>query len=152
MHLDKFLSKAYTARTETVPVPELADYFDDGEPAVWEIRGLTAAELAKTKNANDKAETFRALLGAMANNEEKTEGIAKALGILDEDVPEDINRRIESLIIGSLNPVIEPGMRDVIVKLSETHPVVFYNLSNKIDSLTGQGHEPGKRKPSGQTR
>ena len=152
MDVNKFLTQAYSARTEDVQVPELAQFFADDEEAVWTIRGLTSAELAKTKDAHDRADTMRAMLGAMASGEEKGEAIANMMGLIDEDVPEDINRRIESLVIGSVSPELSSDARDVVVKLSETHPVTFYNLTNKIDSLTGQGHEPGKRKPSGQKK
>ena len=43
-------------------------------------------------------------------------------------------------------------LRDVAVRLVENFPTVFWNLTNKILSLTGQGAELGKPKPSGKTR
>jgi len=39
----------------------------------------------------------------------------------------------------------------VAVKLAETFPTVFYQLTNAITNLTGQGAEVGKPKRSGKT-
>ena len=149
MDTSKFLNQKYTARTEDVPVPELAVFFGD-DKAVWTIRGLTAAELAKTKDAYDRTETARAIIDAMAaDGSEKAEGIKKMLGLMDSDVPQDVTRRIESLTIGTVTEDNYDQTREVAVKLSEVYPVTFYNLTNKIDALTGQGYEPGKSKASG---
>ena len=151
MDTAKFLKQKFTARTEDVPVPELADFFGEEAP-VWTIRGLTATELAKCKAAFDRTETARAIIDAMSTDGEKSEGIKQALGLMDKDVPHDISRRIETLAIGSVSPEIGESNRDVAVKLSEVHPVTFYNLTNKIDGLTGQGYEPGKPKASGKNK
>lgn len=152
MDINKFLTAKYSARTESVPVPELADYFADGVDPVWTIKGLTSAEVAVTKQAYDRTETARALISALANNTEKVKAVTNALGLTGSDVPQDVSRRIESLVLGSVDPVIDAGGRDFVVRLSEVFPVTFYNLTNKIDALTGQGQEPGKPKPSGQTQ
>jgi hypothetical protein len=53
------------------------------------------------------------------------------------------------LTAGSVSPALGQQNRDGAVKLAETFPTVFYNLTNKILSLTGQGAEVGKRKRSG---
>jgi hypothetical protein len=42
-------------------------------------------------------------------------------------------------------------MRDVAVKLTDTDPTLFYELTNKILSLTGSGKELGKPKRSTKT-
>ena len=75
----------------------------------------------------------------------------KAMGLASEDVPGDISRRIEMLAAGSVAPQLGADNRDVAVKLAENFPTVFYQLSNAILSLTGQGAEPGKPKRSGKT-
>ena len=151
MDTAKFLKQKFTARTEDVPVPELADFFGEEKP-VWTIRGLTATELAKAKLAYDRTETARAIIDSMAADGDKAENIKQVLGLMDSDVPHDISRRIETLTIGSVSPEIGEANRDVVVRLSEVYPVTFYNLTNKIDSLTGQGYEPGKPKASGKNK
>jgi hypothetical protein len=151
MDIGKFIQAKYSARTEDVKVPDLSEYFADDAPAVWTVKGLTAVEVAKTKLAYDRTETARALIGALANNPDKIEAVTTALGLTGTDVPQDVSRRIESLMLGSVSPKIDPDSRDAVVKLAETFPVIFYELTNKIDALTGQGQEPGKPKPSGTT-
>ena len=151
MDLDRFTQAKYSPRTEDVKVPDLAEYFADGEDAVWTVKGLTAIEVAQTKQSYDRSETARALIGALANSPDKIEAVTSALGLTGSDVPQDVSRRIESLMLGSVSPKIDANSRDAVVKLAETFPVTFYELTNKIDSLTGQGQEPGKPKPSGKT-
>jgi hypothetical protein len=53
------------------------------------------------------------------------------------------------ITIASIDPVIT---LDVAVKLSETYPIEFYNITGAITQLTGQGQIPGKPKPSGETK
>ena len=151
MDLDRFTQAKYSPRTEDVSVPDLAEYFADGEEAVWTVKGLTAIEVAQTKQAYDRTETARALIGALANAPDKIEAVTSALGLTGSDVPQDVSRRIESLMLGSVSPKIDANSRDAVVKLAETFPVIFYELTNKVDALTGQGQEPGKPKPSGKT-
>ena len=151
MDIDRFLVAKYSPRTEDIAVPELAEYFADGEAAVWTIKGLTAAQVAVTKQAYDRTETARALISALANDSGKVDAVTDALGLTGADVPQDVSRRIETLVLGSVSPAIDADRRDFVVRLSEVFPVTFYNLTNKIDALTGQGQEPGKPKPSGQT-
>ena len=149
MDLQKFLNASLSARTETIPVPELQEWFGD-DKAEWTVRGLTAAELGVANMASAKGqENLKALVEAMAGKGEKAAAMRKSLGLLDGEVPEDVSRRIEMLTAGSVAPEIGQNNRDVAVKLAETFPTVFYNLTHRILSLTGQGAEVGKPKPSG---
>jgi hypothetical protein len=151
MDLQKFLNASLSLRTETVEVPELKDFFGDAEPK-WTVRALTAAELGRANIAADRGqENLKALIEAMAGTGDKAEALRKAAGLSDQDVPADVSRRIEVLAAGSVDPVLGVENRDVAVRLAETFPTVFYNLSTKILSLTGQGAELGKPKPSGKT-
>jgi hypothetical protein len=149
MDLDKFLNESFAPRQVTVKVPEIADYFGEDE-AVWTVRGLTAAELGRANESADRgAENNRALIDALTGDGDKAAAFKKALGISDAEVPADVSRRIELLTAGSVSPAIGIDKREVVVRLAETFPTVFYNLSTQILSLTGQGAEVGKRKPSG---
>lgn len=151
MDLQRFLSAALQPRQEDVPVPELAEWFDG--VAVWTVRGLTAAELGRAnQSAENGMEAVRAMVAAMAGDGDKASAIRRTLGLSDEDVPTDVSRRIEMLAAGSVSPAIGSENRDVVVKLAETFPTVFYNLSNRIINLTGQGAEPGKPTRSGTTQ
>ena len=50
MNLDKYRNERRTPRTEQVKVPQMADYFEGGEP-LFTVRGLSAAELGRCKVA-----------------------------------------------------------------------------------------------------
>jgi hypothetical protein len=149
MDINAFLNASLSPRTETVPVPELKEWFGKDKPE-WTIRGLTAAELGVANMASDKGqENLKAMVEAMAGKGDKAAAMRKSLGILEGEVPGDVSRRIEMLAAGSVAPVLGSDNRDVAVKLAEAFPTVFYNLTNKILGLTGQGSEVGKPKPSG---
>lgn len=152
MDLAKFLNESLSQRTATVEVPELKDFFDEDEPK-WTIRGLTAAELGRANLAADRGqENLKALVEAMAGNGDKAEALRKSMGLSESEVPADVSRRIELLTAGSVSPKLGQENRDVSVKLAETFPTIFYNLTNQILNLTGQGAEVGKRKPSGKAQ
>lgn len=150
MDIAKFLNEQFTARTETVQVPELAGFFAEGERAEWVVRGLTGAELGRANQASERSqENVKALVEAMAGKGDKAEALRRTLGISDEEIPTDVSRRIEMLTAASVSPKLGSEHRDVAVRLAETFPTIFYNLTNKVLNLTGQGSEVGKPKPSG---
>lgn len=154
MNLQRFLSAALSPRELETAVPELVGtLFDaEGEPAVWTVRGLTAAELGRAKQASEEGlDTIKALVQAMAGDGDKAAQIRKAFGLGDDDVPQNISYRIEVLAAGSVSPALGAQNRDVVVKLAEAFPTTFYDLSNKVLNLTGQGAVLGKPKRSGKT-
>lgn len=151
MDLQKFLQAALQPRQSTLQVPELAAWFGK-EPCEWVVRGLSAAELSRANQAADKGQdNVRAMVAAMAGDGDKAAAIRATLGLSNDDVPGDVSRRIEMLAAGSVAPLLGPDNRDVAVKLAETFPTVFYQLTNAITNLTGQGAEPGKSRRSGKT-
>jgi hypothetical protein len=126
--------------------------FDEGEKPVWTVRGLTAAELGRAKQASEEGlDTVKALVEAMAGDGDKAAQIRKAFGLGDDDVPQNISYRIELLTAGSVSPALGAANRDVVVKLAEAFPTIFYDLTNKVLTLTGQGAVMGKPKRSGKT-
>lgn len=153
MNLQRFLSAALAPRELDTAVPELAGtLFDDGEKPIWTVRGLTAAELGRAKQASEEGlDTIKALVQAMAGDGDKAAQIRKAFGLGDDDVPQNISYRIEVLAAGSVSPALGAQNRDVVVKLAEAFPTTFYDLSNKVLNLTGQGAVLGKPKRSGKT-
>lgn len=153
MDLQRFLNAALSPREASIEVPELAEWFGEGEPAVWVVRGLTAAEMGRAREAAEegRADNVRALVAAMAGGGDKVSAIRKAFGLGDDDVPADVSRRIEMLAAGSVSPALGSDNREVAVKVAEAFPTVFYNLTNQILALTGQGAELGKPKRSGKT-
>lgn len=153
LDLQNFLNAALQPRQQSVDVPDLQAWFPEGAAAVWVVRGLTAAELARANQAGELGlDNVKAMIAALAGDgTDKAAAMRKTMGLSDEDVPADISRRIEMLAAGSVSPALGAGQRDVAVKLAETFPTVFYQLTHAIVNLTGQGAELGKPKRSGPT-
>lgn len=151
MDLQKFLNANLQPREAELQVPELSAFFPEGVKPSWKVRGLTGAELARAREAADRSENIKTLIEAMAGDGEKAVAIRNVMGLNDDEVPADISRRIEMLVSGSVEPPVGTQNRDIAVRLAENFPVTFYSITNKIQELTGQGSELGKRKRSGGT-
>ena len=149
MDLQKFMTAKMHLRTAEVAVPELAAFFKDGEKPVWIVRGLTASELARTREAGENVEKLKSVVSALAGEGDKAQAIREALGLSDDETPAEVSRRIEMLTHGSVSPEIK-AQRDIAVKLAESYSITFYSLTNKIQELTGLGSEVGK--PKGSTK
>lgn len=145
----KFAGASFQRREEDVPVPDLRDWFTDlkdGEEPSWRVRGLTGAELAAVNEAQTRNRGKNAVVEALEsdNTEQVGDAIRELIGTGDS-VPDDLARRIEMLVAGSVEPECP---QNVAVKLAEAYPVEFYELTTKITQLTGQGSEVGKPKRS----
>jgi len=152
MDLQKFINANFANREASVAVPALAEFFPDGCDPVWTVRGLTAAEMARANEAISSHAAIKKVVEAIAAGADKAKTVMDTLGLTGDEVPADISRRIEMLAAGSVWPALGADHRDVAVRLAESFPVVFFELTNKILELTGQGAEVGKRKPSGSSR
>ena len=143
----QFVKTRFQAREARVPVPELKPFFGKKEKPRWTVRGLTGHELGRANEAAERNRNTAALVEGLlsAAGKKKTEALRGLLG-LDGATPPDIAKRIEILIMGSVDPECD---LDLALKLCETFPVEFYLLTNKILELTGRGHAPGKPTPSG---
>jgi len=141
-----FMREKFAARTESVPVPSLAAWFGEGDEPVWKVRGMTGVEMARVQEVGASARKIEDLakaLAAAAGSGEKIAGILQAAGLPKnlKDQPDAFIKHLEMLTIGSVDPVVDLPLA---IKLAETFPVEFHQLTTKIIVLTGQGHEPGK--------
>lgn len=145
----KFLKTKFTPRIDEVPVPDLAAFFPDGAKPVWKVRGLTGQELGRANEAAERNKNVAAILEGIASGvaKEQTEAVKELLGVVGS-TPQDIAKRLEILVLGSVDP---PGALDLAVRLCETFPIEFFQITNRINQLTGQGQMPGKQPPSGET-
>lgn len=149
---ERFLRERFRPRERAVPVPDLAPWFRDlpeGEVPVWRVRGLEGAELARVREAPGRAKTLEALARALAREgtAERAEALREALG-LGGETPDDLARRIEMLMAGSVAPRCD---RQLAQRLARVRPVEFYTLTDEITRLTGEGAEPGESSGSGGT-
>lgn len=148
--VQKFVGASFARREEDVPVPDLRDWFkgagDDDETPVWRVRGLTGAELATVNEAQSRNRNKNAVVEALHSDKSAhvTDAIRELIGTGDS-VPDDLARRMEMLVMGSVAPECPANLA---VKLAEAYPVEFYELTTKITQLTGLGSEPGKPKRS----
>lgn len=134
---EKFEAAKFEARKRRVSVSALAVFFDDNESPEWEVRGLTASELHRAMEASRKQGTIESIVKAIAATGDQSAAIRKALG-LSGDTPGEIAKRLEMLVMGSVNPVVTLPQA---VKLAEAFPIEFLQLTNEITELTGQGYE-----------
>ena len=146
---NKFERAEFTPRTEELEIELMVSFFPEGEKPLFMVRGLTADEVARTNKAVDNGKMAETLIKALASgdNIQMVDSLKAQLGYGDE-VDGEVARRIELIIYGTVSPKLP---RELIVKISNTMPTVFYLLSNKITDLTGQGQVTGKPKPSGET-
>jgi len=140
---NKFDSARFSDRTSTVEVSTMAQFFDDGEDAVFVVRGLTGHELGIVNEAEQRAKATDAVIESLAsdNASEKINAIREALGLSDDNVPSDVVRRQEMLCFGCVEPALT---HEQAVKLCAAYPYEFYKLTNEIITLTGQGKTLGK--------
>ena len=61
--LERFMRDAGTlsAPTAKIPVPDLAHWFEKGEEAVWEVKGLTGEEWARANDITGRLDMYRAV-------------------------------------------------------------------------------------------
>jgi hypothetical protein len=144
--IDRFMSHKFSPRTEDVPVPDLKSFFAEGEPAVITVRSLTGEELARAAEHVEKYRAIGKLIESFVSGKdaEKIAAIKESMGITDK-VPEDFAKRLQMLVIGSVNPKFA---QDQAVKLAKNFPIEFYSVTNAIIRLTGQGSLPGESAPS----
>lgn len=149
---NQYLNTQLEPRTADIDVPALAAYFAEGDEPKWRVRGLSANEMARSKDAQDKQRNGAALITALqgGNKTEKVRELQSALGYSD-DTHADIARRMELLAAGSVDPECP---LELAVRLAEKHPVTFYKLTNSILDLSAMGAEEAEKKPvpSGQTQ
>lgn len=138
-----FLGAALSARTEDVRVPDLAPWFGESEP-VWTVRGLDANEIVRSDAAKTRLTRESALAEALRSGGrlEIVREVQEALGRTPADVEPDTARRIEILCAGSVDPACD---METAVKLAATFPVVFFQLTNAILTLTGRGSDAEKK-------
>lgn len=136
--MDRFQQARFEPRRKSVRVDALAGFFDACEEPLWEVRGLDANELHRAQEAKSRHGTLAAILEAMKGEAgAQVDAMRKAMG-LTKDTPGEVAKRLEMLVIGSVAPTIELQMA---VKVARVAPVEFFDLTNTISELTGQGFD-----------
>lgn len=141
--VNKFNNSPLEKRTDNLEVPELKEFFDDDENPVWIVRALSGSEIARAQESGDRSKMIGTIVDAMSAGtaKDKQEAVKKIFGVGD-DVPDEIAKRIQHLMYGSVSPVID---RTASVRIFEFYPINGFQLTNRILELTGEGAELGKR-------
>lgn len=153
----KFKKTRYVPREGDVPVPDLKPFFEEDEPAVWRVRGLTGYELGRARESVASNKTIAAVVEGLASRipKEVKEAISGLIGNGTE-TPQDIAQRMHILALGSILPKLtdETGAEDMdtVIQLVTAFPIEFFQITNKINELTGLGHVPGKPQASGEAK
>ncbi len=146
----KLVNGQFVPREDILILPDLRVFFSEGEEPKFTVRGLTGHEFGRVQEAIERNKGLSEILDGLTSaiQKEKIEALKASIG-LSEKTPNEIVKRIQLLILGSVNPKFE---QEGAVRLCKYFPIEFYQLTNKITELTGQGHVPGKQKPSGEIR
>lgn len=142
----KFTAAKFSPRTEAIPVPGLGAFFPEGEAPAVTVRGLTGPELGRCKEAAARNRDVAALLEGLLGGERAEKVQALREMVHGPEVPDDVAQRMEMLALGSVEPRLDHA---AAVKIAECFPIEFYQLTNTILRLTGQGRQPGKPGGSG---
>jgi hypothetical protein len=134
---DKFDRAEFKPRIKRILVEALAHFFDEGEAPEWEVRGLSANELHRALEAGQRQRSVESIVKAIAQSADQASAVRKAIG-LTTDTPGEMAKRMEMLVLGSTSPQIE---LPTAVKLAETFPIEFLQLTNEISELTGKGFD-----------
>ena len=151
MDLKKFEQAQFSYRHKEVPVPQLAEFFDEGEEPVWTVRNLTGAELGWLDEESTRQKDLLGLAAAFDGGDVQ-KAVREYFCLDDKSDTKTFHRQVSIVALGSVNPELGENNRMVAVKLAEHHPGIFRMLVNEIQALTGQGSELGKPKGSGQSR
>src|SRR6056297_1361709 len=130
-----FRKATFEDRTESVPVPDLKEWFAEGEEPVFVVRGLTAEELARCNEAVQQNKNISSVVEALhsSNQQEKVQAMREMLGV-SESVPNELAKRLEQFALVTIDPDMD---HEMAVRFAENYPVEFFSVTNKIMELTG---------------
>ncbi|MBW2342504.1 MAG: hypothetical protein JRF53_00565 [Deltaproteobacteria bacterium] len=142
----KFMSAQFVAREEDVPVPDMKDFFGEDKKPVWRVRGLNGQELGVANASAERNRNIEAVLEGIVSavSAKKAEAVRKLVGAR-EDVPDDIAKRLEMLVLGSVEPAADI---ELAIKICRVYPIEFYSITNTINRLTGMGFDTKKKSTS----
>ena len=146
----KFMKQKFEHRTDSIPVPDLADWFDKDAKPEFIVRNLTGSEFVLVQDAVQKNKNKVAMIEALveSNQMDKVDAIKDLIGNSDK-VPDELARRLEMVVFGTVEPELDMS---AAIKLAENFPSEFMMIAGKITQLTGKGASMVKRKPSGKTQ
>lgn len=150
MNLEQFRAAAFERRTARVPVPALADFFDEGTPAEFTVHSLTGPEVFQAERRKEQNQNLDELVKLLSgkNTKNRVEAVAESLGFTGNAHAV----MVKAIAYVEFGVASEQLTQEDVVRLAEYHIDTVLKLFRKIDELTGLGHVTvGKSKASGQT-
>ena len=131
--------------TKKIPVPQLKNFFPEGEEPEWEIKSLTGIEIAISNQAPIDYRRKKAMIEALTDDNASSIAMKKAfqelLGKCPEDtMPEEYLRWLKIVEFGSIPHCPE----SICVKLAHAKGAVFRLLANDISVMSGLGADMGE--------
>jgi len=140
--VEKFQQASFAFREEAIPVPELKDFFGEGDEPVWKVRNLTGFEVFVANEAMERNRRRNEIMeGLMSEDRKEVVAAVKELAGYTDKAPDEYVRRLEVFRMGSMDPKIS---KEIAVRIADTFSTTFTHLTNRILILTGLGKEPGK--------
>ena len=150
MNLEKFRAAEFERRTARVPVPALADFFDEGAPAELVVQGLTGPEVFEAERRREQNRNIDELVKMLASKNVKTRvsAAAESLGFTGDAH----STLVKAIAFVELGVVSDDLAQEDVVRMAEFHIDTVLALFKQINTLTGLGHVTvGKSNASGQT-
>lgn len=159
MNKDKFRAAKFARPREIVKAPALAGVlFEESEPAQFVCVGLNANQLYMARQRRDENNPVRALVKTLQESGQLKNGIAEAMqnifGDPDKATAAATAYSTELIVMGVIGEDGKPCLDyEDVTRLGEHFPVVFLELANTIQRLSGEGStDMGEsRGPSGRT-
>jgi len=150
--LDALKKAEIEARTSEVRAEALQGFFEEREEPIFRVRGLYGREMALVREAMDRHANMQDVVNALSTADQGTqdriEAIREALGV-STTLPNELVRRIETMKYGTVDPEIdEEGAK----RIAKGWPIAFFNITEEILRLTGQGAQEVKKNGSSRTR
>ncbi len=141
--IEKFDQAKIEDRTDTVPVPEFSEFFEDPEKPDWIVKALDGEQLAEARLAKERNRSLETLITGLTsrNSEDAIQAVKDILGVASDTAPDDYVWRVALLRLGSVDPKLDEGQ---VVRVAKANGVVFQKLTNKIIELSGQGARLGE--------
>ena len=143
-----FMKAKFEPRTAEVRVPKLKDWFGEDEEPIIKVKGLDATEYARIQQIRVRHANAEAVIRALTNQAEQIEVLKETIGLIDDETPEDYAKRLETLVIGCIEPEFTLAQAQTF---AQRFIIDFYVITNKIYELTGLGMDVKKPQPSGKT-
>jgi len=148
--LKAFDKARFEPRTADVSVPELKEFFGEGDEPIWTVRNMTGPEMAKSEMAGREADRLKAVIeGITSNNTKDIADAVKGLVGGGDDMEPEFRKQLAKIVVASVDPKIT---KQQAVKLADVSPSAFYRIVAKINDLSGKGAELGKLKASTETK